>query len=139
MSATVILQVVSGPLSGAEFVYNSPAVLSVGRSHDCGLRLPTDFNSRTVSRHHCLLEVSPPEAWVCDLGSLNGTFVNDEPIGCRTPGKGADPMAVPSMPDHPLRDGDELRVGDVIFRVQVKVKDDGTEGAPSESEYQEVG
>ena len=139
MSATVTLQVVSGPLSGAEFEYKSPAVLSVGRSHDCGLRLPTNFSSQTVSRHHCLLEVSPPDLWVCDLGSLNGTFVNDESIGRRATGAGADALAVPSLPDHPLRDGDELRVGDVIFRVHVQVSSAGAEGAPNDLTYQEVG
>ena len=139
MSATVTLQVVSGPLSGAELVYHTPAILSVGRSHDCTLRLPNDPGSQTVSRHHCLLEIAPPEAWVCDLRSLNGTFVNDVPIGRRASDAGADQMVVPSMPDHPLRGGDELRVGDVILRVRVQVEESTAEGVPSDSVYQEVG
>jgi pSer/pThr/pTyr-binding forkhead associated (FHA) protein len=136
MSATVTLQVVSGPLTGAEFVYHDPVVLSVGRAHDCTLRLPNHPASQIVSRHHCLLEVAPPEAWVCDLGSLNGTFVNDIPIGRRARNGGPDGMRIPSVPDHPLRDGDELRVGDVIFRVRVCVAEGEAEEAPEESVYQ---
>jgi eukaryotic-like serine/threonine-protein kinase len=139
MSPTVTLQVISGTLHGAEFVYEAPALCTLGRSHDCTLRLPNDPTHRTVSRHHCLLEIAPPEAWVCDLGSLNGTFVNGERIGRREPEAEPEPVGIPSVPNVPLHDGDELRVGDVVLLVHVRQGKGGAKQLPAESAYQEVG
>jgi pSer/pThr/pTyr-binding forkhead associated (FHA) protein len=130
MSATVTLQVVSGPLHGAEFVYQAPALCSVGRGRDCGLQIPNGEAYRTVSRHHCLLEITPPEVWVADLGSLNGTFVNGHPIGHRDPEAGAER---PITPEHLLHDGDELRVGEVVFRVGVRVEEPAEQRVPCET------
>jgi pSer/pThr/pTyr-binding forkhead associated (FHA) protein len=121
MSATVTLKVVEGPLCGAEFTYSRAALCSVGRSQDCSLQLPNEDWNRTVSRRHCLLEIDPPLVRVCDLGSLNGTFVNGEPIGRRDLRSRLDDVTAPICPDHVLADGDELRVGDNVFRVQVCV------------------
>jgi pSer/pThr/pTyr-binding forkhead associated (FHA) protein len=119
MSATVTLKIVEGPLSGAEFVYHAPALCTVGRSRECSLQLPNNLLHGTVSRHHCLLEIAPPVVRVCDLGSLNGTFVNGELIGQRAARDRADLFGIPFAPDRPLEDGDELRVGENVFRVCV--------------------
>jgi pSer/pThr/pTyr-binding forkhead associated (FHA) protein len=51
-------------------------MLLVGRSSDCGLILV----SEAVSRRHAELAVSDGEVRVRDLGSRNGTFLNDEPV-----------------------------------------------------------
>jgi hypothetical protein len=134
MSATVTLKVVHGPLCGAEFAYRLPTLCTMGRSSDCSLRMPNDFPNRSVSRHHCLLEIDPPLVRVCDLDSMNGTFINGELIGKREspdrPPEGRPPL----MPDRALADGDELRVGENVFRVSVCVeKGDGgrAPGAPA--------
>ena len=130
MSATVTLKVVEGPQRGAEFVYRLPTLCTVGRGQDCSLRLPNDVLNSTVSRHHCLLEIDPPLVRVCDLGSLNGTFVNGEPIGQREPyGRIAD-LGVPFVPDLPLEDGDELRVGANVFRIGVEIDKEDAEPVP---------
>jgi len=138
MSATVTLKVTQGPLDGAEFVYRLPTLCSVGRARDCSLQLPNDDWHRTVSRHHCLLEIDPPEVRVCDLGSMNGTFVNGEAIGKREPRNLLDAFCTPSAPDRPLGDGDELRVGDTVFRVSVCVEKGDDERAPCLSSSEEV-
>jgi pSer/pThr/pTyr-binding forkhead associated (FHA) protein len=46
----------------------------IGRAAECQLRL----SSLNVSRRHCLLRVSPAEAWVTDLQSSNGTYVDGQ-------------------------------------------------------------
>jgi pSer/pThr/pTyr-binding forkhead associated (FHA) protein len=122
MSATVTLKIVEGPLRGAEFVYDAPALCTMGRSRDCSLQLPNNLLHGTVSRHHCLLEIDPPTVRVCDLSSLNGTFVNGELIGQRTARDRADLFGIPFAPDRPLEDGDELRVGENVFQVRVVVE-----------------
>lgn len=50
--------------------------LSVGRGSDNDVVL----GSKAVSRNHAVLSVSNTELYVKDLGSSNGTFVNDERI-----------------------------------------------------------
>ena len=71
----------------------------VGREKGCPIRLAT----ADVSRRHCRLTVSGTgggeAVTVEDLGSRNGTYVNDRPVsGVRT-----------------LSPGDQLRVGPVRF------------------------
>jgi diguanylate cyclase (GGDEF)-like protein len=70
--------------------------LSFGRAEDCGVRLADP----SVSRKHALVEPAAGGYVVSDLGSTNGTFVNDDPVAGR----------------HPLKDGDNVRVGNTIYR-----------------------
>jgi pSer/pThr/pTyr-binding forkhead associated (FHA) protein len=67
---------------------------------------------------------------VCDLGSLNGTFVNGVCVGRRDLRSRPDDYFTPGVPDHPLGDGDELRVGDTVFRAAVGVGEADGERAP---------
>ena len=53
-----------------------PEGLVVGRSADCGLKLADE----ALSRRHCRLGSEKGRAFVEDLGSRNGTYVNDEPF-----------------------------------------------------------
>ena len=53
--------------------------LQVGRSRRCGLRL----DSSDVSSEHARIGVEEEVVWVEDLGSTNGTFVNEERISGR--------------------------------------------------------
>lgn len=70
----------------------------IGRSRECTLRA----GSEAVSRRHCAI-VRSDDGWnVRDLGSRNGTFLNDEQIEAESP----------------LQAGDELRVGPLKFLVE---------------------
>lgn len=68
----------------------------IGRGEDCDIRI----QDHSVSRRHARLEFGANGAAVTDLGSTNGTFVNDRPI----------------EKDTLLSDGDYLRVGNCIYR-----------------------
>lgn len=117
MPDVVSLLVTAGPRRGQEFAFADPAACVIGRGDDCAIRLPNDPAHEGVSRHHCLLEVRPPAARICDGGSLNGTFVNGTLIGKRDPADPAKPL-----PYHDLADGDEVRLGEghTTFRVQIR-------------------
>jgi pSer/pThr/pTyr-binding forkhead associated (FHA) protein len=67
----------------------------IGRGADCNLRLAAS----AVSRHHCLLRFQGGEATLSDLGSSNGTFVNNKRIRSQVA----------------LHSGDEIRVGTSRF------------------------
>ena len=77
------------------------AMTVVGRRPDCDLRIP----ARDVSRRHCELAVGENELRVKDLGSSNGTFVNGQRVAEKV-----------------LAPGDRLRVGPVVFVVQIDGK-----------------
>jgi len=121
MTATVTLRLVQGRLDRTEYVFDERTTCVLGRADDCAPRLPGDEHHRTVSRHHCLLDINPPDARIRDFGSLNGTFVNGEKIGQReahqTPAEGA----AMSYPEHDLADGDEIRLGETVFRVAIRL------------------
>ncbi|MGW0120046.1 protein kinase domain-containing protein [Streptomyces sp. NPDC003327] len=118
---TVTLVQVKGRLAGQEHVFTERTTCLLGRAAECVPRLPDDAHHRTVSRHHCLLDINPPEIRVRDFGSRNGTYVNGRPIGRRARGQSPEEGAALVLPEHDLADGDELRIGDTVFRVRVRV------------------
>ena len=92
---------------------------------DCEPRLlckpeePKAPENRKISRHHCLLDINPPDVCIRDFGSLNGTYVNGQKIGQRQ--KHEQPGG--SFPEHDLKDGDEIRLGNMKFRVSIHIAD----------------
>src|SRR5437870_4337936 len=83
MLPKIILIVTEGKLVGQQFVFDERTSCILGRAADCSPRLPNDDDHITISRHHCLLDINPPDIRVRDFGSLNGTYVNGEKIGQR--------------------------------------------------------
>jgi CheY-like chemotaxis protein len=92
----------------------------IGRMRGSDLRI----SDACISRYHCRLFERAGMAWVQDLGSMNGTFVNEERV--RRP--------------RPLRDRDVLRVAFVVFKVHAPVpEDDRTICQPDLEEVREGG
>jgi hypothetical protein len=116
----VALVVTKGPLNGASYLFDRRTTCVIGRADDCSPRMPDDDERRTVSRHHCLLDINPPDLRIRDFGSLNGTYVNGVRIGRRRPGQTPEEAAAIAFPEHDLRDGDEIRLGDTVLRVGVR-------------------
>jgi eukaryotic-like serine/threonine-protein kinase len=111
MVSTVTLTIANGEQEGREYAFDQPFVGYIGRARDCEIILPDEPEYHLVSRHHCLLDIDPPEIGVSDGSSLNGTFVNGVRIGG---GRKHDRV------ETPLAEGDELRVGRTVFRVAVE-------------------
>ncbi|MEN8907485.1 MAG: FHA domain-containing serine/threonine-protein kinase [Clostridiales bacterium] len=115
---SILLKVIDGPMIGEEFKFDEPDIFLFGRDKECHCCLPNDS---FISRHHFLLEVNPPECRLKDLGSLNGTFVNDEKHGGR---KRLSPIkleeAQKAAREIELKNGDMINVGKT--RIQVVVE-----------------
>jgi serine/threonine-protein kinase len=108
-----------GPQAGETLVCTEPTVLLFGRASDCKPQCP-EKGYNTVSRHHCLVEINPPDVRVRDLGSRNGTFVSGHLIGKRP--AGADPNPEFASPEHDLGDGSQVSLtekGPIAFSVRV--------------------
>ncbi len=96
----VTLNVVAGPQTGRTFSFDQHDTFMIGRSEDSQFCLPHD---RFFSRHHCIIEIAPPQAFLRDLGSTNGTFVN---------GLRADTSY--------LKHGDRIQGGETVLEVVVE-------------------
>ncbi|MFI5914259.1 protein kinase [Dactylosporangium sp. NPDC051541] len=118
-TASVILTVTHGPLDGRSFRFDERTTAFLGRARDCNPQLPDDDDHRTVSRHHCLLDINPPDVRIRDFGSLNGTYLNGARIGRRDRGESVEQAAARAFPEHDIKDGDEIRLGDTVFRVGI--------------------
>ena len=100
----VILDVVQGPRKGRSFIFDRHDTFIVGRSRFVHCAMPEDS---ALSRDHFLIEINPPRCEIRDLGSTNGTFVNDAKVERAR-----------------LRSGDRIAAGQSVFLVRV-------EGEPS--------
>lgn len=118
MISAFTLRVVRGLDVGTEHRFAAPAACVIGRDSDCNLRLVQGLLTETLSRHHCRIDVGPQGAFVRDLSSRNGTFVNGTKIGQRPRGKPVEANPEPG-PGHCLADGDRLRVGEIEFGVRL--------------------
>jgi len=95
----VTLHVVAGPQTGRDFTFDQHDTFMIGRSEDAQFCLPQD---RFFSRHHCLIEIAPPQAFLRDLGSTNGTYVNGMRVDAAY-----------------LKSGDRIQGGETVLEVEV--------------------
>jgi serine/threonine-protein kinase len=112
----IILTGTEGALKGQKFVLENGTRCVVGRARDCSIQVPGELCM--VSRHHCMIEVDAPHVRVRDLGSLNGTYVNGGTIGRRDRDEPPDEAWWRDDLGYPLWEGDELRVGSAVLRVE---------------------
>jgi two-component system, cell cycle response regulator len=105
--------------------------LEIGRGSTCGLVLDVD----SVSRQHARVEWAGAGHRLLDLGSTNGTFVNELRIS-----------------EHVLRDGDRLQIGKVLLKyiggnniegayheeIQRLMRFDGLTGVHNKSHFEET-
>jgi hypothetical protein len=115
MSSKVILRVIKGESEGKELILDKPRTCVIGRSKDCCFVLGDVKKGWLVSRRHCSLNIDPPRAWIRDLGSLNGTYVNGVKVGQRTVGESHEGEADTAPPEHELFHGDRIMVGKYVL------------------------
>jgi pSer/pThr/pTyr-binding forkhead associated (FHA) protein len=95
----LILEIVEGAEAGRQLPLDS--VIDVGREPNLPLHLDNDTQ---VSRRHARIAVQGGQVVVEDLGSTNGTYVNDQPI---------------SAP-RPINPGDRVRIGLTVVELRTR-------------------
>jgi len=73
--------------------------VTIGRDPSCGCRLDDD----NVSNYHARLKYHHTQWWLEDLGSTNGTLINDQPV--------TTPIVIVS--------GDEVACGKHIITIEI--------------------
>ena len=86
--------------------------IAIGRSPTCDVMLEDD---QLVSRRHALLRYNGSEYTIVDLGSSNGTFLNEEETHEETP----------------LRDGDLIGIGEyeILYSTSAPISPDDSQAA----------
>ena len=88
------LVVIYGSELGKKYNLNAPSLV-IGRSSKCDIQI----DQESISRNHSKIVNTGKSILVRDLGSTNGTYVNDEPID-----------------EYVMRDGDLIKIGRTIFK-----------------------
>jgi two-component system, cell cycle response regulator len=92
--ACLVLIYPAGPDLGRKFIIDHDAIL-IGRGSDSDIVVDLD----SVSRRHAQIERRAAVIMVSDLGSTNGTYVNETQVSERA-----------------LTDGDQVKIGNAIFK-----------------------
>jgi predicted component of type VI protein secretion system len=90
----------------------------VGRAKGSAIRIP----SERVSRRHCRIWVERYKVWLEDLGSENGTYVNEAAVVDRVE----------------LNPGDELKIAGIRFRLQFQPPKPPPGQGGAEPEYEQA-
>jgi len=77
--------------------FDKPAPIVLGRADECDIPIPDD----SVSKRHCVFETKGGAVTVTDVGSTNGTMIDDKPLAGNTPAT--------------LRGGETLHMGSFSF------------------------
>ncbi len=101
------LTVVEGPHQGKVFAFAGHSNFLVGRAKQANFRI--EDQGKFISRAHFMVEVNPPLCRLTDMGSTNGTIVNDRPV------KAVD-----------LQDGDPITAGKTVLVVSLVDEPAGT-------------
>lgn len=95
----VTLRVIAGPHQGRTFTFDQHETFLIGRAENAHFCLPDD---RYFSRNHCILEIAPPQIFLRDLGSTNGSYVNGQRVE-----------------NIYLKNGDHIQGGETVLEVEV--------------------
>jgi len=95
----LFLEIIGGPMDGQ--VYSFKKSVTIGRDPNCEIPLQLD---NYLSRRHAQILVIPPECFLEDLGSTNGTFIEDERLTQRVL----------------LKNGQHFRVGKTLMQIYWK-------------------
>lgn len=98
-----VLKVLRGPSTRSRYVLKENQHVEIGRSTSADISLPSDAH---LSRRHVLVDSFGDGFWICDLGSVNGTFLNEERVKRAS-----------------LKNGDVIRIGMTQFRVTMMAND----------------
>jgi hypothetical protein len=98
-----LAQIVDGDETEARTYRFNTTRITIGRDPACECRL----DDKTISGRHAKLLYQMEQWWIEDLGSTNGTFLNQDQV--------KSPLVITT--------GDQLRFGQLIFQMSIETND----------------
>lgn len=118
MPGKVTLTVVVGSTKGDEFVFREHDTCLCGRQENNRVYLPGD---ELISRHHCILEIVPPNVSIRDLGSKNGIYIDGKKYGGRADNEFPEEGSRREYPTVSLQHGSKVGIGKTLLHVSIEV------------------
>jgi len=115
MAIVAVFEILEGDLAGTEYIFNEIGTYLVGRAEDCCLCITKDIDP-SVSRYHCSIILTGHQVMIQDLGSSNGTYINEMQL---EPGQTA-PQENVTGQYLILKNGDIVRVGNTAFQLSLE-------------------
>jgi len=119
MVKKLILKITEGSLTGERFIFEEQGAYIIGRSKHCALQIPNDKDMR-ISRQHLLLMLESEKARIRDLGSKNGTILNEKRI---PPGEITEHPELETAADRELKPGDNISIGNMTLQVELPIEE----------------
>ena len=116
MTAELVLITISGDEIRSQKSFEMDEILTIGREPGNDIFI----NDNLISRYHALVRRNEGEYVILDLGSSNGTFVNNKPVSAPTP----------------IGDNDEIKLGKA--RLIFRLKNEASAPAARQSSTQRV-
>ncbi|PQO46878.1 FHA domain-containing serine/threonine-protein kinase [Blastopirellula marina] len=124
MKPIVHIKVTRGPMKGRTYTFDGHDIFLFGRNpNNCHAFIEDD---PFISRHHFILEINPPFARLQDLGSRNGTHVNQTKYGGRKDVLDTSQLGKATGPSVDLSSGDTIKAGKTIFLLTVEQEELGS-------------
>ena len=120
MVKKLILKVIAGNHLGEEFIFEEQGAYIIGRSKCCALQIPNDQDMR-ISRQHLLLLFDSEKTRIRDLGSKNGTTLNETEL---PPGEITENPEEETPEDKILHPGDKVSIGNTEFLIELPAEPD---------------
>lgn len=100
------ITIINGPKKGEAHFIGENSSLLLGRDATVDIKIEQDSR---ISRKHAIVALKENIAYVLDLHSTNGTYVNNEKIDGKVT----------------LKDGDTIRMGKIQLKVSLRKKTEG--------------
>ncbi|MCC9606115.1 serine/threonine-protein kinase [Blastopirellula sp. JC732] len=111
-------------MKGRTYTFDGHDIFLFGRNpNNCHAFIEDD---PYISRHHFILEINPPFSRLQDLGSRNGTFVNETKYGGRKDVLDTSELGKATGPSVDLSSGDTIKAGKTTFLLTVEHEELGS-------------
>lgn len=119
MIAIITLKFLNTSLVDTSYTYDERDSCLIGRGDQCTIQIPNEEEFLSISREHCFLNINPPEITIRDMGSKQGTYINNQKIGQRPKHLTPEEAKQLDFVETKLTNEDTIRIGELLIQVMI--------------------